>query len=114
MTESAFTAKLLKALRSHAALKDAVVWKHADRISAGIPDFSVTVSGRTTWWEVKVKPNVMTKLQSYYLAKLHPCGFLIRASKDGRQVDFFNAEDGCGGGDFKGAIEEIVRRCVDA
>jgi len=111
MTESAFTSRLLKALRSHAALRDAVIFKHADRFSAGVPDFSVTVGCRTTWWEVKVKPHVCTKLQSWYLAKLGACAFVIKTSNDGQWIEWFNAHEGRGT-NFVSAVNEIVERCL--
>jgi len=110
MREAIFTRKLLRALRSHAALKDAVIFKYADRFSAGIPDFSVTLNERTTWWEVKVKPNTMTKLQSWFIAKLGATAFCIRTTKDGKWVEIFNANYGRGT-NFDAAIEEIAKMC---
>jgi len=111
MTESQFQSRLLKALRSHPALKDAVIFKHSDRFSRGIPDFSVTVNARTTWWEVKVAPGKTTKIQSWFLAKLGACAFVIKASSDGRWVEIFNATYGRGT-QFASAIEEIVEQAV--
>lgn len=113
MTESAFTRKLLRALRSHTVLKDAVIFKHADRFSAGIPDFSVTVNGRTTWWEVKVNPNQPTKLQSYFLTKLGSSAFLIKVGKDGKWVQVFNAPYGWVD-NFDNMVNHIARKCVHA
>lgn len=110
MTESQFQTKLLRALRSHTALKNAVIFKHADRWSAGIPDFSVTLNERTTWWEIKVKPNTMTKLQSWFLAKLGATAFCIRATKDGQWVEVFNAKYGYSN-QFAATVEEIVTMC---
>ena len=52
MTESQITSRLLKQLRDD--LTGAVVFKHNDRITSGIPDFSVTCSNRTSWWECKL------------------------------------------------------------
>lgn len=34
-------------------LPTAVVYRHEDRFSAGVPDISVSWNGRTSWWEVK-------------------------------------------------------------
>jgi hypothetical protein len=51
MTEKSLCAGLVKALRL--GLVGSVVFKHADRVTAGIPDVSVTWGGRTTWLEVK-------------------------------------------------------------
>jgi hypothetical protein len=77
MTESQFQTKLLRALKQHPALKDAVIFKHSDRFNRGVPDFSVTINGRTTWWEIKMLPNRPTKIQSYYLNKLAPVSYVI-------------------------------------
>lgn len=111
MTESAFTSKLLKALRSHVMLRDAVIWKLNDRTTSGIPDFVVTTrEGRTTWWEVKVAPNDLTKIQRYYLAKLRFSwsvvllkGDLVSIRPQGIPVNSY-----C---NFKMAIEAIAGRC---
>lgn len=51
MNESTLVTQLKNALR--AAMSGAVVIKHHDAITAGIPDLSVTWSGTTTWLEVK-------------------------------------------------------------
>lgn len=79
----------------------------------GIPDFVITTAeGRTTWWEVKVAPRNLTKIQRYYLAKLR-FSWSITMLKDvitiqpqGVPVNHFWS--------FRAAVEEIVRRCVDA
>jgi len=114
VTESRFAAKLLSALRQHPALKDAVIWKLSDRTTRGIPDFVVTTrEGHTTWWEVKVAPNKLAKIQSYYLTKLRYswCVILLKHNSvtiqpQGMPVNtsyFFGA-----------AVELIVQRCRDA
>jgi hypothetical protein len=77
MTESQFQSKLLKALRSHTALRDAVIFKHSDRINGGVPDFSITIEKRTLWVELKRYPNKCTKLQSYYIDKLQRGALLV-------------------------------------
>lgn len=51
MTEAKLTAKLKTALEN--GLAYAVVIKHCDAITAGVPDMSVTWNGRTTWLEIK-------------------------------------------------------------
>src|SRR2546423_13399962 len=112
MTERDFTAKLLRALRQHAALKGAVIWKLNDRTTMGIPDFVVTLNERTTWWEVKVWPNVLTKIQCYYLMRLRLswCVILqkgiVLIRPQGMPVNSYFS--------FETAIAEIVRRCRDA
>jgi hypothetical protein len=51
MTERTLTTALKNALRT--AMPGAVVIKHHDAITAGVPDLSVTWRGTTTWLEVK-------------------------------------------------------------
>jgi hypothetical protein len=81
MTESEFTRKLLRALRSHAALKDTVIWKISDRFSSGIPDLCITNGKLTNFFELKVHPNRSTKLQEYYLRRLREAGHLVTVEK---------------------------------
>jgi hypothetical protein len=115
MLEAAFTAKLLKALRTHPGLiRDAVIWKHADPYSKGIPDFSISIGQKTIWFEVKVWPNRPTKLQSYYLSRLKAGGKLIMAlSSGGKVIIAFSSGRFVGFNGywhtFSGLVEEIVR-----
>lgn len=51
MRENTRTLELVNALRRD--LPFAVVFKHADRITAGMPDISVTLGQRTIWLEAK-------------------------------------------------------------
>jgi hypothetical protein len=60
MTESAFTSRMLRALR--AAMPEATIWKISDRYTAGIPDFcvlrrGVIVNTIATLCEVKLLKN---------------------------------------------------------
>ncbi len=52
----------------------AVVFRHEDQFTGGIPDISVTWAGITTWWEVKYSPigrsSKPTSLQGYTLLSL--------------------------------------------
>lgn len=76
MTESQFTQRLLRELRRR--MPDAVIFKHNDRTTGGIPDFSITVGGKTTWWEVKVYPNKLSTLQMETLRRLgSACAYLV-------------------------------------
>jgi len=60
VTEATLTRALVKVLR--AGLPGAVVIKHADRFTAGVPDLSVTWGGRTTWLEVKyANPRLLSR-----------------------------------------------------
>lgn len=73
MTESQLTAKLVAHVRKHRP--HAVVFKHNDRITAGIPDLSVTVNERTTWLEAKTEMNwPPTKLQRRTMLRLRDVG----------------------------------------
>lgn len=52
MTEATLTSALTKTIRGY--LVGSVVFKHADRFTAGVPDLSVTWMHRTAWVEVKL------------------------------------------------------------
>lgn len=56
MTEAQFTRALVHDLRQ--VLDRTVIFKHNDRLTAGVPDLSVTYHGRTTWLEVKHLPRL--------------------------------------------------------
>ena len=51
MTENQLLSSCLKLLRSQ--LPGAEIIKHADPMTSGIPDVSVTWHGKTSWWEFK-------------------------------------------------------------
>lgn len=51
MIESKLTKALLKEIR--ARMPYAVVFKHTEQVTSGVPDISVTYRGRTMWVEVK-------------------------------------------------------------
>jgi hypothetical protein len=53
LTETEHIAKLLRLLRTRVA-GNGVVFKHQDARTTGIPDLSVTLGGKTSWWEGKV------------------------------------------------------------
>lgn len=79
MTESQFQSKLRRALQ--ARLPKAVIWKHNDRFTAGIPDLSVTCGvhpKRTTWIELKVGCGKLTVLQTLMLKRVE--GYAITMS----------------------------------
>lgn len=52
MTETQLLAKLLKDLRARVGTQG-VVFKHQDAKTTGVPDFSLTMNGLTSWWEAK-------------------------------------------------------------
>lgn len=110
MQEAEFQSKLLRALRSHAALRDAVIWKLNDRTTRGIPDVLVFVKGIVTFFELKRFPNNVTKIQAYWLKKLHPRAFLVTLLRNG---EIFFSPDTVGLlYTFDAAVEWIVRRCI--
>jgi hypothetical protein len=51
MTENHLTSRLANVWREQ--LKSFTVFKHADRFTHGVPDFSVSGHGIVSWWEVK-------------------------------------------------------------
>lgn len=106
MLEGAFTSKLLKKLRDHSALKDAVIFKHSDYFTRGVPDFSISINSLTTWWEVKMEPNEPTKIQAYYLNKLRPVSYVITAHLSGKRAWITPSE--YGPMDVDDLVEEIV------
>jgi hypothetical protein len=83
MLEGEFWSKRLgPALRKHPALSDAVIIKHSNYLMGGVPDFSVSIGKHTEWFEVKIHPNVPTKLQAYYLERLGDGGHFITVEKN--------------------------------
>ena len=52
MNERHFVEKIQEAVRAEPSMKGAVIFKHAETLTAGIPDISVTLGG-TSWLEVK-------------------------------------------------------------
>lgn len=113
MREATFTAKLLRELKKHPALAEAVVWKFNDRVTAGIPDFVIITGRKSLWCEVKIVPNRVSKLQQYYLRKIGDGGALITASPDGNYGSVINETSSRYGIDFRELVEEIVRRAVN-
>lgn len=108
MLEGAFTSKLLKKLRTHPILKDAVIYKHSDYFTKGVPDFSITwqPAALTTWWEVKISPNTLTQIQKWYLDHLRPVAYLITAHPSGREAVIYPSE--YGSMNIESLVEEIV------
>lgn len=72
MKEADLKRRLVKALGS--SLPGAVIYRHEDTFTAGIPDISVTWGGITSWWEVKYEPlgrtSKATRLQLHELKRL--------------------------------------------
>jgi len=74
MKESDLSRALVKVLR--AGMPDGVVFKHADTITAGIPDISVTWHGVTSWLEIKhAHPSIIDRgIQALTLKQLGAAG----------------------------------------
>lgn len=74
MIEADLQRKQLRLLR--AALPGYVIFRHADLITSGIPDLSVTGCGETLWLELKhANPGIKgTGLQARNLRLLHSAG----------------------------------------
>lgn len=76
MNEADLKRRLKKAIE--ATMRGAVVFRHEDTFTAGIPDLSVTWGGVTSWWEVKYarigRVAHPTKLQAYTLDQLNRAG----------------------------------------
>lgn len=51
--ESELRSKFLDEVKNHNLLPHAVIIRHEDVRTGGIPDMSVTLYGKTTWWEAK-------------------------------------------------------------
>ena len=59
MTEAILTAALM--IECEKVMPFARMLKHSDRSTSGVPDFTCTWHGPTTWWEVKFYDNRMFK-----------------------------------------------------
>lgn len=85
MTEAMLKSALMRYLRKKHP--SAVILRHEDRITAGIPDVSVTWDGSTSWWEVKyAKSRIRTRgiqeLTCLRLARQGLCYYLIYEERD--------------------------------
>lgn len=110
MTESQWTAKLLKALRAHPAMKNCWIQKFNDRTSSGIPDFVVARGRVSIYYEVKLWPSKPTKLQAWTLKKLGDGGALITVK--GREHFVTPIAPYIGAMDFDQLVQEIVQRSM--
>jgi len=108
MTEARFQAKLLKELRKHPALKEAVIFKHSDRFNGGVPDISITIGAQTTWLELKVYPNKPDKLQQFYLNRMQRSHVLTLDSKTGYILNIWQCWDS-----IERAANDIAIRCLN-
>ena len=91
MNEKTLVSGLVANLRTE--LPGSTVFKHADLVTAGIPDISVTWSGWTSWLEVKyANPSFeVTGIQKLTMRRLAAQGlawFIIYESKLFRETTF--------------------------
>jgi hypothetical protein len=113
MREAEFQRKLIKALKAHPAMREAVIWKIADRFGGGRPDLQIINQGRTTYYELK-KPNEKpTKLQQYYLDRIGESAAWIKPTATGEGFLFFWArESHTYAQSFDECVEIIVKRAL--
>lgn len=117
--EAAFQSKLLRTLRSHAALKDGVILKlNADATTKGIPDVMISLRGVTTFFELKCEPNEATKIQMYYLRRLAPRAYIADKRRNGSfflyRVNKINTAPIVVVYSVEALAAEIVERCIVA
>lgn len=99
MTERELKAKLVRKIRQQ--LRGAVVFRHEDLWTAGIPDISITWRGKTIWLEVKVvrkdgklKMRAVQKLTCQNLADNGNCAIVIYEDHKifGPKTHFLNSQ----------------------
>ena len=54
-----------------------VVFKHTEQFTSGVPDYSVTLDGKTVWIEFKAEKGVVRSMQERNLKRMVN-GFLVR------------------------------------
>lgn len=59
MTEGTLLAACRRKIKE--LFPDAVIIKHADSVTSGVPDLSCTYNGMTSWWEFKQGPKIKWK-----------------------------------------------------
>ena len=80
MTEQTIKRALMAAIKK--LTPEAVALRHEDLYSAGIPDLSYSLNGRTSWWEVKyADPRLVSKgVQRHLCSRLDAaslCRYII-------------------------------------
>jgi hypothetical protein len=126
MTEADMSRKLVEHLQR--GLPGAVIFKHNDQVTAGIPDISLTWNGRTTWIEVKLvkESGVISRgiqqLRCLQLARQGSCVYVIfeqrsgdawttiRNPEHGLQVDDVNGVIDCAAGIKPEIVVEFIQR----
>lgn len=115
MTESQFQAKLLRALRAHPAMKDAVIVKLNDRFTRGLPDVMISLRGKTTFFELKKWPESPTKIQAYFLERMAPCSWVLTFDR-GMATFMYSGAKGnqfiLRNNDFHETLRAVIVRCA--
>jgi hypothetical protein len=117
MTESQFTQRLLKALRHR--LPQAVILKHMNPLTAGVPDFSVTrdygkYEGgvRTYWVEVKLSSGNLFPPLQFETAKRMDAWYIIYSPLLHKAYMFKAREREGWSKTDPLSFDEMVERCV--
>lgn len=117
MHESRYSGGMVNHLREH--LGGAVVLKHSDQLTGGIPDSSVSWCGQTFWLEVKREGNEARGLQSVTLRRLSAATgrafYVVYSRTDVKIVHPLTYEVifyGAGHGNH-GVVEQFIRNHKD-
>tara|TARA_R110000824_G_scaffold167181_6_gene343982 strand:+ start:3446 stop:3844 length:399 start_codon:yes stop_codon:yes gene_type:complete len=83
-SEATLKTALMKEMR--AQLCGAVLFRHEDKYTSGIPDISTTFNGCTIWWEVKyAKPSIRDRGIQHFtcneLARNGKCFYIVYYQK---------------------------------
>jgi hypothetical protein len=122
VNESTCKSNLMKRLR--AEYPHAVCFRHEDRMTHGVPDLSVTMDQRTSWWEVKyATPGFESPgIQELTLKRLGKTGYayyiIFEDVAAGRKTYIVDPEDlltyrttswACKGFDYTAVVTFIAR-----
>jgi hypothetical protein len=119
MTESQFTQRLLKALRRR--MPQAVILKHMNPLTAGVPDFSVTrdeqnrfagLQNHTTWCEVKLSSGNLFPTLQFETARRMDAWYIIYAPHLRKAWMFKARESDRWSKTEPLSFDELVERCV--
>jgi predicted HAD superfamily Cof-like phosphohydrolase len=93
MNEAYLKGRLKKAVQKR--IPSAVIFRHEDQFTGGIPDMSVTAHGSSVWVEVKWKRGKLTPLQRHTLERIGNGAMAVsylEGKRAGRQtgIEFFS------------------------